>query len=211
METPVILALETSGAVGGITYFKGFPLLSVTVPSKESFCKNLFKIFKFFEKFEDFTLKDVDFFAVDVGPGSFTGLRIGVSVIKALGLVIPKPVVCVTSLEVLAYQNRTASKVAVIRNAYSGEVFFGLYRFEDSLPVAELSPLLVKATEVDGLIPRDAVVIKEETGLSPEAVARLAFAYINRGFKDRIKSVDEVLPFYLKASEAERKTGIKVS
>lgn len=49
------------------------------------------------------TLSDVDYFAVSVGPGSFTGLRIGISAIKGISLAENKPCVPVSTLEAMAY------------------------------------------------------------------------------------------------------------
>ena len=55
------------------------------------------------------TPADVDLFAVNCGPGSFTGLRIGIAAVKALGMSLGKPCAAVSTLEALAY--RLANKV----------------------------------------------------------------------------------------------------
>lgn len=49
------------------------------------------------------SLKNIDYFAVSIGPGSFTGLRIGISAIKGISLAENKPCVAVSSLEAIAY------------------------------------------------------------------------------------------------------------
>ena len=54
-------------------------------------------------------LQDIDGLAVGIGPGSWTGAKVGVTVAKTLAYAIAKPICGVTSLEALAYQSRTAS------------------------------------------------------------------------------------------------------
>ena len=54
---------------------------------------------------------DVDLFAVNYGPGSFTGLRIGIAAVKALGMSLEKPCAAVSTLEALAYNMQSAGGV----------------------------------------------------------------------------------------------------
>jgi len=74
-------------------------------------------------------LSDMDAFAVSIGPGSFTGLRVGVSVIKGLNLVTRAPVVAVPTLDVIAY-NSAGSRipVCVMVDARKGNVYSCLYK-----------------------------------------------------------------------------------
>ncbi len=73
---------------------------------------------------------DLDGFAVTRGPGSFTGLRIGISTIKGLAVVLEKPVVGVSSLEALALQvSYSRDLICPILDARKGEVYFSRYRF----------------------------------------------------------------------------------
>ncbi len=81
------------------------------------------------------TLEDVDTVAVDVGPGLFTGLRVGVATAKALGQALGVGVLGVSSLDVLAAGaveaapgDRSANVVAVV-DARRGEVFAAAYDF----------------------------------------------------------------------------------
>ncbi len=65
------------------------------------------------------------------GPGSFTGLRVGIAAIKAWAEVYGKPIVGISALEAIAAQSRASTPVLVpVLDARRGEVYFGFYRSE---------------------------------------------------------------------------------
>jgi tRNA threonylcarbamoyladenosine biosynthesis protein TsaB len=67
--------------------------------------------------------------AVDLGPGLFTGLRVGVATAKALAAALDIPIVGCSSLELLAYPHRRQDRlIAAVVDAKRGEVFWALYR-----------------------------------------------------------------------------------
>src|SRR5580658_3383731 len=70
---------------------------------------------------------DIDGFIVVSGPGSFTGLRVGLAAIKALAEILQKPIVSVSLLEVVAVASCAQGKVSAVLDARRGEVFFGAY------------------------------------------------------------------------------------
>lgn len=71
------------------------------------------------------TQNDLEAFVVASGPGSFTGLRVGLAAIKALAEVLEKPIAAVTLLEAVAFQSRTASQILVALDAGRREVYVG--------------------------------------------------------------------------------------
>jgi len=74
-------------------------------------------------------LDDVGVIAVDVGPGLFTGLRVGVATGKALAAALRIPMVGMSSLDLLAYPHRRSGRlIASVVDARRGEVFWALYR-----------------------------------------------------------------------------------
>ena len=93
-------------------------------------------------------LDDIDLLAVTCGPGSFTGLRIGMATVQALALAAAKPVVAVSSLEALAVQASVADGVVVaIVDARRGEVYSATYRVQEG-QVVQLAPEAVLKPEV---------------------------------------------------------------
>lgn len=73
-------------------------------------------------------VSDVDLFACDIGPGSFTGIRIGVSTIKAFMDVTNKKAVGITSLETLAYNVDTEDIVCSMIDAKNDNVYYGFFK-----------------------------------------------------------------------------------
>ncbi|MEA1969613.1 MAG: tRNA (adenosine(37)-N6)-threonylcarbamoyltransferase complex dimerization subunit type 1 TsaB [Thermodesulfobacteriota bacterium] len=75
---------------------------------------------------------DIDGFAVAKGPGSFTGLRIGISVVKGLAFAASKPCAGISSLDGIAWQMAASVlPVCAMMDAKRGEVYCAVYRFEN--------------------------------------------------------------------------------
>ncbi len=83
--------------------------------------------------------EQLDLIAVGVGPGSFTGTRVGVATAKGLALALARPIVGVVSLRAIA-AGAPAERVAVLADAHKGEVFVAAYRRTADGLVTELAP-----------------------------------------------------------------------
>lgn len=100
------------------------------------------------------TLADIEAVAVDVGPGLFTGMRVGIATVQGLALALGLPVHPVSSLAVLAHPRRGAARpVVAVVDARRGEVFSAV--FEGGLPrtVATCGPPAALARQVEALGP----------------------------------------------------------
>ena len=74
-------------------------------------------------------LGELDYLCIGLGPGSFTGLRIGCSIIKGLALGLGKPIVSFSSFYSIAYQSiLTGSDIAVVKDARRDLVYAGVYK-----------------------------------------------------------------------------------
>lgn len=80
----------------------------------------------------DMSMKDIDLIGVAKGPGSFTGIRIGIATVKGLAEFSEIPVVGVSSLEVLASNFKLNGRVAVAVDAKRDRVYGALYDFDNS-------------------------------------------------------------------------------
>lgn len=104
------------------------------------------------------SIGDVDGWAISLGPGSFTGLRIGVSTVKGLAFATGKPVAGVPTLDVLASQvSPTSYLICPILDARKGEVYAAFYRYGER-------NALGRQSDDQALRPEDLVTkIKEQT------------------------------------------------
>lgn len=85
--------------------------------------------------------RDLEGIAVEVGPGSFTGVRVGVATAKALALGLSIPVVAVVSLDALALAaGPTDREILALRDARAGEAFFAIYRANPSADAGPGAP-----------------------------------------------------------------------
>jgi tRNA threonylcarbamoyladenosine biosynthesis protein TsaB len=97
-------------------------------------------------------LADLAAVAVSLGPGNFTGLRIGLATAKTLAWSLRCPLVPVPTMEVLAAQfPYHPHPIGVVMDAKRGEVFWGLFRCPEDQPKAEEGPLRLPVGE---LLPR---------------------------------------------------------
>jgi len=107
------------------------------------------------------TLDDLEGLAVDLGPGLFTGLRVGVATAKALGQALDLGVVGVSSLDVLTAGARQvagpdrAGRVVAVVDARRGEVFAAAYDFTRGAAGAEADPATVRHDRPEALAPED--------------------------------------------------------
>lgn len=76
-------------------------------------------------------VSDIDLYGVALGPGSFTGLRIGIATVKAFAHVYNKPIVGVSTLEGLAFNVRASGVIVPIIDARKNRVYTGIYKWED--------------------------------------------------------------------------------
>ncbi|MBR4261155.1 MAG: tRNA (adenosine(37)-N6)-threonylcarbamoyltransferase complex dimerization subunit type 1 TsaB [Clostridia bacterium] len=87
------------------------------------------------------TLDDIDLLACSQGPGSFTGIRIGISTVKAFADVKNIPIIGVTSLESLAYNISNNGLIATLIDAKHDNVYFALYKLDNGIYTQIIEPI----------------------------------------------------------------------
>ena len=125
-----ILAIDTSGPTCGVAILSdGVIRFSQTVLNKRTHSVNLMPMVDAGFSYTGLTLADMDRLACVVGPGSFTGVRLGVSTVKGLAHGIGKPCVAVNALEAMALgAGQFDGTVCPMQDARAGQVYAALFR-----------------------------------------------------------------------------------
>ena len=144
---PLILALETATRAGSVSLAAGRRMLcSLTGDSAASHSTNLIEDIDELLKSSNVRLNDVDLFAAAVGPGSFTGLRIGLATIKGFAACLDRKCAGVSTLAAIAHGSGTSGRTVAMLSAGRGEVFAQLFSVGEEREVepvdnaAHLSP-----------------------------------------------------------------------
>jgi len=174
------------------------------------------------------SLRDIDIYAVSTGPGSFTGLRIGIASVKGMACAAGKPCAGVSTLEVLALGTAFFNGyIAPVMDARRDQVYTALFRQDGgefpervsqdtAISIRELEDILAPLAPAPVLLVGDgAVLCRDALGhlshirLAPErirhqraaCVAVVAAAMAERG---ELVSADALAPGYLRLPQAER-------
>lgn len=123
-----ILAIETSGKVCAVALTEDNNLIKEEIMEDEN--THSVKLMPLIDKLlkeTNINIKDIDLFACDIGPGSFTGIRIGVSTIKAFIDATNKKAVGVTSLEILAKNVNEDGIICSLIDAKNSNAYCGIF------------------------------------------------------------------------------------
>lgn len=130
----IVLAIDTCDSRGGVAVLRDDQVLySANHSSAEEYSSWLLRTVDLVLQKASCRMSDVDAFGVASGPGSFTGVRIGLTTVKAWGEVYGKPIAAVSRLEAIAWQAWGGTKyVAAFADARRGQVFGAVYRRAES-------------------------------------------------------------------------------
>lgn len=214
-----LLALSTSGRAASAALIEGDQVLARAF-SDDGLTHSetiLPLVDSLFGENAPFSFDELDAFAADIGPGSFTGVRIGVSIANALAAATGKPVIGVSSLEALARAASQAEPVCALIDARHSNCYAAVYDGQNALlpPAAlTLEEALENAGEStlftgDGAAAYEAQIRAAYQGarfaperlfvLTADMLARPALEALLRGEGKR-----EIFPLYLRPSQAER-------
>jgi tRNA threonylcarbamoyladenosine biosynthesis protein TsaB len=124
-----ILAIDTTSPAGSVALLEDHTVLRVLAAADAApYSSRLHRDVERLLAESAITLPQVDLYAVAAGPGSFTGVRVGLAAVKAWAEVYRKPVAAVSALEALAAQSTPQeSLIAGVADAHRGQLFAGLY------------------------------------------------------------------------------------
>ena len=220
----LILALESSAKAASVALMQDAELLAqYSQCSGLTHSRTLLPMVEDMLKNTDKKLADVDFIAVAHGPGSFTGIRIGVSTVKGLAWASDKKCVGVSTLAAMAWHGAAAGGlVCPVMDARRSQVYNALFEIKDGAPERLCRDRAIALSELAAeLRGYDREVLLVGDG------ARLSFDYLTaEGISCRIApqnllyqsawgvgmealriepgTADDLLPVYLRLSQAER-------
>jgi tRNA threonylcarbamoyladenosine biosynthesis protein TsaB len=215
-----VLAVETSTLSGGAALLDGERVVGeYTLDVRVTHSERLMAAIDQLLSDAGWTARDLDGIAVTVGPGSFTGLRVGLSTVKGLALALAIPVAAVPTLDAMAAMLPYAAlPVCPVLDARKREVYASLYRWDglgmrrqweylalasDELARRLNEPVIVVgdgAEAIDSAFARR--VEPPRRGPAPAVVGALGRARLARG---ETVTVADLVPIYLRPSEAELK------
>lgn len=220
----LILAFESSAKPASVALLQDGRLLSQYLQcSALTHSRTLLPMAEDMLKNAELSLADVDLLAVAHGPGSFTGIRIGVSAVKGLAWAGDKPCVGVSTLEAMAWNGSSfEGYVCPVMDARRSQVYNAIFKIENGVPVrvTEDRPIAleelekeVRALEAPVLLVGDGAELTKkyfdargiEAKLSPENLRwQTAWGVAMAAQSKTPGNADELLPVYLRLSQAER-------
>ncbi|MGD9281552.1 MAG: tRNA (adenosine(37)-N6)-threonylcarbamoyltransferase complex dimerization subunit type 1 TsaB, partial [Desulfobacterales bacterium] len=137
-----ILALDTATQSCSVAVTNdGFLSAELSIVKSQTHSKHLMELIHSVLEIAGFHPGDLDGLAVTIGPGSFTGLRIGISTVKGLAYALARPVVGISTLEALAWQcGQTSYLICPLIDARKGEVYGATYGFNEGRLIQKTGP-----------------------------------------------------------------------
>jgi tRNA threonylcarbamoyladenosine biosynthesis protein TsaB len=216
----LLLAVDTSGHHGSLALARGvhaFEVLETAPLSSRAYSAEFIPALAALLGRHGFTKFDIEGFAVVSGPGSFTGLRVGLAAVKGLAEILRRPIAAVSMLEVIAAQANAGGPVISAFDAGRKELYAGEYDIAGSRPrmlseallsTRQFSTLLAANPKAELISPDAGVVELAPMHLCtkqiewPDAgeVARIGFGKLQAG---EIVAPESLEANYLRRSDAE--------
>jgi len=220
-----ILGIETATRTGGVAIVsEGGVLAEYTLNIEVTHSERLMSTVDRVLKDTGLLISNIDGFGVSIGPGSFTGLRIGLSTVKGLAFTTGKPVAAVPTLKALAWNTpHSRYPVCPLLDAKKKEVYAALYRYDGRELVQDLPEMVLPLAELADRVAGEVLFSGEGARLfagdierlfagrahlaplsatvpSAASVAEIALDMIRAG---RHTGPDDLSPMYIRRPEAE--------
>ncbi|RGY64931.1 tRNA (adenosine(37)-N6)-threonylcarbamoyltransferase complex dimerization subunit type 1 TsaB [Fusobacterium ulcerans] len=220
----LILAIDTATKIGSVALYEdktgiiGEINLYVKVNHSNVIMKAVDSLFDL----SGYTIKDVDKIAVTTGPGSFTGIRIGVAIAKGLAYSLKKPIIGINELDVLAETGEEREGLIVpLIDARKERVYYSQYKYENRKLVrkeeykdGELRDILEKLKGEKVAFIGDGAIVNQELIKEIMGEDNIVFSKVNSipraamaaqmALHHEDDNIYTLEPFYLNKSQAER-------
>lgn len=216
----ILLAVDTSNKIASVSVFDNNELLGEKINEDEkTHSEKLLPLIDKLLKEVRLEINDIDLFSVCVGPGSFTGIRIGVATIKGIAQALNKKVIPVTSLEALIGSSKNENVCAIIDakhgNIYEQIKYKGTTNIPDFMTVSqfinhlksldEKFEILGELTEefTNLLNPENYFMVSVKKNETSSDIGKVA---LDKYLKDSnaAKNPHEILPIYLRKAQPDR-------
>ncbi len=218
-----LLALSTAEQGSSLAIIDGDRLVCDEYwDAKQTHSKRLLTMVEqMIEKRSGLALADIDAFIAAKGPGSFTGLRIGISVIKGLAYATQKPAMGASSLDGIAFRFLHANMpVCAMMDAKRNEVYTALYSFENGRLVSKSKEVVGNPEKMLANIDEPTVFVGSGSKAYQSLIEKIDHSVIASSFQDSVSAVALVqslaldsktrnfsnhplAPVYLRKSDAE--------
>ncbi len=215
----LLLAADTSGKYGSIALARcgedaGCEVLEVVPLIGGTFSAQLVPQIAALLAKLGFSKQDIGAFAVASGPGSFTGLRVGLAAIKALAEVLGKPIAAVSLLEAVAIAGRVRGRVVAALDAGREEIYAGEYEIgnvstllrerlltrEEFLAAADRHTVVTPDNNVADAVRGKGLQVEEIERPRSDVIARLGWKKVSAG---ETVSPEALEANYIRRSDAE--------
>jgi len=216
----LLLAIDTSGKQGSIALARAgeptadggdFEVVEIAPLVGGTFSAQLIPQISDLLSSNGFMKTAIGAFAVASGPGSFTGLRIGLAAVKALAEVLGKPIAAVSLLEVCVFTSGAQGKVTAVLDAGRAEVYVGEYELPPSIGAVPREHMLTRSeflSQAKGwtvVTPdSDLAQVAVAAGLSVSTLKPISAADVARLGWRKIQSGETVGPEQLEANYIRR-------
>ena len=215
-----ILAIDSASDVCSVALLDNDNLIDeINLENGRTHSENLMPLVDEIIKRNNMDIKDIELLGCTVGPGSFTGIRIGVASIKPIAEVLNIKVASVTSLEVLSKNVDDESNRVCLIDARNNQVYFGAFDKDSNLIMeyaaddinavleqikldnitfvgngAELHKDLIKATFPNAKFSDN----------NKQSAKNVGFMTYKKYLENKLENADTIIPIYLRKSQAER-------
>lgn len=226
---PLVLAVDTASSCSSVALVTGGVhggtlLATLSLNSKVTHSRRLLTGIDWLLKESGVDFSEIDGFAVGLGPGSFTGLRIGMATMKGLATAVEQPLLGVSTLDGLAFNCSGNAPLCALLDARKKEVYrrwykkdsVGIYRPHGSIEALSPDVFAAEITEPCQLVGDGIMACGASLEGSVEKlieVAPLPLHYINAASiaflcgeqlqKNEVMDLDSAVPLYVRASDAE--------
>ena len=198
----LILALDTSGSMASCALLRDGALLDQSVQdSKMDHSRLLLPLCKELVEKQGLTLQDVDVYAAVIGPGSFTGIRIGAAAVKGFSWAQDKPCAGVSSLLAMACDAAESGILCCSLKARPSESYYALFRKEGDAITRLTDDAVGKDEEMDAAAAEHGATVFLRDCQRASGAAKAAWMQAQSG---TLQNCHDILPAYLRLSQAER-------